>query len=372
MKRRLQNRIAESTATLPTAAVAATLLWWLPQGGYSPSYLLGWAAAALTACILAETAIAERLLRVRSHLIPALYLLLIAAAGNLHALQPSTAATPCIAATLYCLLRSVDSQRPQLHTFHAHFFLAIASLAAPSLLLLAPLLVICQALYLRTLSARTLRAALIGLVLPYAFWATAAVTLASLNALNFHHTYSSALNAPNRSLRETIEHHKALSTLARHLGQVADPLRQPLQNLSLHETPIAPVWQQTLQDAQRLTPQAFYKHILRRAEPHRNELATLACVLLIALTGNLHYLRNSLDDKTRVRMAYYTLITLHAALLLWSALQPRQLQLFLPLLLLTAVPPAAHFAALTHTRATNVWTFCLAAAIAALAACTLR
>ena len=365
MKRRLQNRIAESTATLPTAAVAATLLWWLPQGGYSPTYLLGWAAVALTAYILAETAVAERLLRVRSHLIPALYLIFVAAAGSLHPLQPSTAATPCIAAALCCLLKTADSQQPQLHTFHAYLLLAAASLAAPPLLLLAPLLVTCQALYLRTITMRTFTAALLGLTLPYALWATAAFTLSSLNALN-------TLNDSEGFLRETAVNHNSLNALTRHLDEVADPLQQPIKAITLHETPLASEWQQVLQDAQRLTPQAFYNHILQKALPHSDDLATLACILLIAFTGNVHYLRKSLDDKTRVRMAYYTFITLHAALLLWCALQPRQLHLLLPLLLLTTAPPAAHFVALTHTRTTNVWTFCLAAAIAALAAYTLR
>ena len=46
MRRRLQNRIAESTLTLPLAAVVATLLWWLPQGGYTAMALRSWAATA--------------------------------------------------------------------------------------------------------------------------------------------------------------------------------------------------------------------------------------------------------------------------------------------------------------------------------------
>lgn len=49
MKRRFQNRIAESAVTLPAVCVATTLLWWLPQGAYSTDYLLGWLLCALTA-----------------------------------------------------------------------------------------------------------------------------------------------------------------------------------------------------------------------------------------------------------------------------------------------------------------------------------
>ena len=66
-------------------------------------------------------------------------------------------------------------------------------------------------------------------------------------------------------------------------------------------------------------------------------------------------MRHSYDDKIRVRMCHYTFLLLLVVTSLWLVLQPQYVEMLLPLIILVATPSAAHFIALTHTRASNAW-----------------
>lgn len=96
MRRRWQNKIAESSVTLPAVCVIVTLLWWLPLGSYSTAYLLGWVSCVFTAYIVIETAATCALLRIRSRMVTSLLLLLLTGCGFLHPLQT----TPLSAASV--------------------------------------------------------------------------------------------------------------------------------------------------------------------------------------------------------------------------------------------------------------------------------
>lgn len=329
MRRRLQNRIAESSATLPTVCVVATLLWWLPTGGYTTPLLLGWLACAVTTAFLLETDAQNALLRVRSRMIPSLFLLLMAACGFLHPLQDGTVVQLLLAASLLCLLRTSEHPRPQADTFHAHLLLSLSSLLWSPMLLLAPVLWWCQGVYLRSLGWRGLGAAVCGLVLPWAFWAGGAFALGQMQPFVDH----------------------AVDIIA--------PARVPFY------------WMWFIEQARQLTWADFWNTVPAelgsRLAAHVPEVATLAVTLLIGLTGFIHYVRRSYDDKIRVRMCHYTFMALQFVMALWLVLQPQFFGQLMPLLLVTVAPAAAHFMALTRTWVTNAWVVFLALALLAAA-----
>ncbi|MBQ7494606.1 MAG: hypothetical protein IJT75_02395 [Bacteroidaceae bacterium] len=321
MKRRFQNKIAESSVTLPTACVVATLLWWLPQGGYSTDYLLGWILCALTTYILIETTAVNVLLRIRSRMISSLYLFMMAVCGFLHPLQTGSILQFCMALSFYCLLRTCEKPRPQTDTLHAHLLLSIASLLWPPLLLLNLIQLWNQGVYLRSLSWRSFGAALCGILLPYAFWASGAFVLSDIMPFVHHAT-----------------------------GIIA-PFTEPFY------------WQWAIREAQTYEWHTFWSMFLpelwMRILHHPAEALALVVTLLLGMTGFLHYVRKNYDDKIRVRMCHYTFMSMQLVVVCWIMLQPTAFPCLFPLLLLTTVPAAAHFMALTHTWLTNVWTVLL-------------
>lgn len=333
MKKRLQNKIAESNVTLPTACVVATLLWWLPQGGYSTDYLWGWLACAVTAYLIIWARAANALLRIRSRMISSLYLLLMAACGFLHPLGAGSLIQLCMAFSFFCLLRTYEKPRPEVDTLHVYFFLSLASLLWAPLLLLTPVLFWNQAIFLRSLQGRSFGAALFGLLLPYASWGTYAFVI------------------------------DEISPLVEHLAGVLAPFRGSFE------------WQWAIDLAQTTDWEGFREGVFTtlqaRMLDHLPESAAFIFLLLLGLTGFIHYLRKSYDDKIRVRMCHYCYMAMQLVVLLWVVLVPKDFHFLFPLLLLTTVPSAAHFVALTRTWMTNLWVVLLTLGLVAVGVCCL-
>ena len=333
MKRRLQNKIAQSSVTLPAACVMATLLWWLPQGGYSAEYLLGWLTCALTTYVLIEMTAINALLRIRSRMISSLFLFLMAASGFLHPISSGTIAQLCVAVSFFCLLRTYEKKRPEVDTLHIHFLLSVGSLLWPPLLLLALIQLWNQGVYLRSLTRKGMGAAVCGILLPYALWAA----------------YAFAFD----DFQPFVEHVAAI--IAPFSGSF--------------------YWQWAVEQVQTLDWNAFwpafFAAIQTRVLAHQPECAALSLLLLLGLTGFVHYVRMSYDDKIRVRMCHYCFMAMQVVLVLALALAPQYFRQLFPLLLLTTAPAAAHFIAFTRTWLTNAWFVCLALGLLAVGVCCL-
>lgn len=84
------------------------------------------------------------------------------------------------------------------------------------------------------------------------------------------------------------------------------------------------------------------------------QTATFALVMTAAITGIIHYMRTSYNDKIRIRMIYncFILMTLLSAAALVA--QPRHYDMLMRIIIINASPLAAHFIALTRTRLTNI------------------
>ncbi len=325
--------MSESSATLPTACVVATLLWWLPQGGYSTVYLLGWLTCALTSYIILEMNAQSALLRIRSRMVSALWLFVIAALGFLHPLQTGTVLLFCLSVSFFCLLRTCDAYRPEPDTMRAYLWLSIGSLLWPPFLLLSIVHLWSQAVYLRSLTRRSFGAAFIGIVLPYALWVTVAFAFGHMEPFVDHAT------------------------------SVIAPFLEPFY------------WQWAIDLAQTTDwngfSEGFVRHMTPVAASHMVELSALLFILLLGFTGFVHYVRKSYDDKIRVRMCYYSMMVMQVVIILWMALQPQHFSQLFPLLVLTTIPAAAHFIALTHTWLSNAWVVVLILLLIGVGVCTL-
>ncbi len=320
MKQRLQNRIAESSVTLPFAIVVATLLWWLPQGRFSTFYLYGWLTFALATYAVMELSARNALLRIRSRMISSVFVLLVGTFGFLHPFQEDNIVMLLMAFFLFSLMGSYEKTDKPAYAFYATLFFSLSSIIWAPLLLFFPIILFCQAHFMRCLSMRTFGADIIGILFPYWIWLTVAMLLG-----------------------RTTE-------LVTHLSTIISPFSEPFYWQWVIDLAYQTDWH-GFQEAfpvqlnSRLTP--YYIYIPK--------LSALILTLLLGLTGLVHYSRKNFDDKTRVRMCYNCMLLMQVVLTLWLLIQPQHFNILFPMLLLTSVPAAAHFFALTHTFLTNLW-----------------
>lgn len=88
--------------------------------------------------------------------------------------------------------------------------------------------------------------------------------------------------------------------------------------------------------------------------PDKARLITFAFILIIALTGMIHYLRNSYGDKIRTRIIYEIFMIINTITIVFIIAQPQHFDMLLPLMIVNTAPVTAHFIALTGTRITNI------------------
>lgn len=326
-KPRLQNKVASSIVTLPAAAVLATFLWWLPQGWYSNEALAGWLVYAFTTYVLIELSNVNMLLRIRSRLISSLFLTMLAVCGFVHQVQAATLVTFVVVLALYILFSSYENRDATVQSFHVYLLLSLGSFAYPPLLLLQPVLLLCQGVFMRSLSWRSYMAGIMGMTVPYWFWTAACVVQADFMPLQ----------------------QQGLA--------IIEPVNTPILCVQAGETVTASFWLKAIATLYSgATIDTLNYNLLSDAPLRLVPIASAAVVVgLLGLTGFIHYMRNHYDDKIRVRMCFHTILTLQTVLTLWLLFQPRQLPYLFPVLLLVTAPAAAHFFALTHTVMTNLW-----------------
>ena len=81
---------------------------------------------------------------------------------------------------------------------------------------------------------------------------------------------------------------------------------------------------------------------------------TYAFLIVLAVTGIVHFLRKSYNDKIRTRQLFYSIMFFDIVVLVLIPLFPQHYDLLLrPAIILTS-PLIGHFIALTHTKVTNI------------------
>lgn len=335
MRRRLQNKIAESTWTLPIAVVLAAVCWLLPyqQRWQEP---VGLGVALFATYVLMEQNSTFALLRVRSRMVSTVFLLLVTALSWLHPFNWPMVAVLCIGLSFYHLLLTYDRHEPVVPTFHCFLFVSMASLIWPPLAWLSVAQWLSQAFFHRAMSWRCCWAALFGMVLPYFFWGSWDFLAGAIGP--------GVIMAPPNSLVEQ-------------LSGIIAPIAGVVGTVQAGRVPLSDVWlrlNQELVDADRDVLAVFNAHTPWLLA-HLHQLAATAFVLLLGLTGFVHYIRKNFDDRISVRMCHYSYLLMEVVVVVWLLLMPTSWPWLFPLLVLLVAPSAAHFFALTRTWASNLW-----------------
>ena len=84
------------------------------------------------------------------------------------------------------------------------------------------------------------------------------------------------------------------------------------------------------------------------------QIITFAFVLLCALIGTVHFLRNSSKDKIRTRMIFEMFITVDIATVVFIILQPQHFDILIRIAIVNTSPLIGHFISLTNTKLTNI------------------
>ena len=84
------------------------------------------------------------------------------------------------------------------------------------------------------------------------------------------------------------------------------------------------------------------------------QAVTIVWTILLALLGILHYLRNSHQDKIRIRQLYGCFIAVNIIAMIVFLLQPTNYTIAQMFLIINGSPLIAHFIALTNSRLTNI------------------
>lgn len=284
MKNRLQNKVAGSELTLPVCAVAAAILWWLPEGAFSVSGLLGLALCLLTTYIIMETNARQHIIRIRTRMMSCVWLVLATCLPFMHSLE-----APLISATFLCfsyllLFLCYQRHRPQAYVFHVFLILGIGSFFAPVMLLMTVPFFLYLIVFLRSLTWKAFWAGLLGLVTPY--WCYA-VWLYSASSQS-----------------------------------ISDVRGFPYKCFEITFSPLP-------------------------REGSEMRLFSFAVLALLSIVSIIHYLRTNYDDKIRVRMFLYIYIVQTILLTASLMLQPAQYETTMALLVASASPLIAHYFALS-------------------------
>lgn len=93
-----------------------------------------------------------------------------------------------------------------------------------------------------------------------------------------------------------------------------------------------------------------------------SQLMVIIIIAILAVTGIIHYLRTSYNDKIRIQQLYRFFMTMAVITAIFLLLQPQHENVLTRLLIVNTAPLIGHFIALTHTKWTNMAFYAIVAA----------
>lgn len=288
MKKRIQNRLAESRFAFPVMIIYGLAVWLgagtVAEGAYLQ--LAFFMASTLLMMMLNNT---NSLIRIYSRMVSCSFVAMTCAATFLFSSLESCATGTCFILFYLSLLRSYQDKRAPGIAFYSFACLGIASLFFVQILYFVPFLWILMASNMMALTHRMFWATVLGLVMPYWFAVGYYVVTNQFDAF--------------------IDHFAELAQF--------EPLLQ-YEALDIHR------------------------------------IATFGLVVLLAVIGIIHYMRNSYQDKIRTRMIFEMFITVDIISFVFIILQPQHFDNLLPIIIVNTSCLFAHYVALTRTWLTNV------------------
>ena len=303
MRKRIQNKIAESRYTLTFVALYALAVWYL-AGLVEHQYYVQLACFTIGSYLMVELNNANALIRIFSRMISSAFVVLVAMSTFLFPSLRAALVTLCFISFYTILFHTYqDRQAPGL-TFYAFFTLGIASVMFPQVVFFVPFVWLMMAFWLMAFSWRMWFASLLGLLAPYWFivpW----------------YLYQGLGHRLTAHVESLITFHP-LPTIGT-VGGI------PL-----------------------------------------GILLAFAVVFTVGFIGIIHFLRNASKDKIRTRMLYYIFISMHLLTTVFIILQPQHFEALFGFLIVNASALFAHFVALTDTRFTNISFFVITLLVMAL------
>lgn len=87
---------------------------------------------------------------------------------------------------------------------------------------------------------------------------------------------------------------------------------------------------------------------------NNHQAVTFIFIAILGITGTIHFLRNSYNDKIKTRMLYESFIAFEIATIVFTILQPQHFDFLLRILIISTAALIGHFITLTHTWITNI------------------
>ena len=299
MVKRFQNRVAESRFMLPAVAAYGVVMWLL-CGLIQQQWWMQFACFVVSTYLMVELNNSNVLIRIYSRSVSAAFIILSCMACFLFPSLKGAITQLCVIASLLVLYRTYQDKEAVGLTFYTFVILSLASLVEVHIVWFIPVYWMIMLFFIYSLSVRTLLASLLGILLPY--WCLSAWVL--------------------------WRHEGDFTSLWQHLEPLADfQLPFDFSTLGLPS------------------------------------ILSFAFLVILFLTGLIHYLRTSYNDKIRIRQIYYSLAFLNVVAMVMLIAQPQHEDLLQRVMIITTSPLIGHFVALTYTRLTNV-AFCVILGIA--------
>lgn len=230
------------------------------------------------------------LIRIYSRAITSAFIVLSGVACFIFPSLEGGFATVGLIASLLTLFNTYQNREAAGWTYYTFLILGLTSLAKIHLFVLIPVYWVLM-IFLSSISLRTIIASLLGLLTPYWFWIASVIFLYKGN----------------------------LTTITSHF--------QPLMEMNFF-------------NAYNSIPLSHY--------------LTYTFLVILTITGIIHFLRTSYNDKIRTRQLYYSIMFFNIVALILLPLCPQYYDLlFRPAIILTS-PLIGHFIALTNTKVTNI------------------
>ncbi len=289
-RNRIQKVVSGSSFTLPVCLAVSIALWLLPQHGITVPSILGCGACLLTAYVLMVADLSLGLIRIRTDMVPCVWVALAAALPFMHTLDKPSVCAFCLSVSHLLLMKCYQLRRTQFYVYHCFLFLSLGSFFSPVMFLMGLLFYFYLTVFLRNLTWKGFWAGVLGFATPYWCW------------------FAYCLFTDNTDVFQTV---------------------QPV-----------PDFLPSLASGYAALPTAY-------------KVAWLY-VAIVSAVSVTHFLRNSYNDKIHVRMFMYIFVSQTLALLLLSMLLPSSLDTVLAMAVASVSPVTAHWLSLGGGRLAGV------------------
>lgn len=266
------------------------LLIWIASDLFTGNLWINFACFVISSYLMVELNNSNALIRTYSRSVSCSFIILSCAANFLFQSLQVSIMQLCIIAFYLILFKSYQNKHSMPWIFYAFLCVGLGSMVFVHILYFVPIFWIIMTIHLRCMSGKNFIASLIGLCTPY--W------------------FSAGFYAIKGDITQWVAHFMILTQF--------HPLCNIFEVLSI------------------------------------NRIVTLACVLILAIIGIIHYLHTSYNDKIRVRMLFEAFITINIFVIVFIFLQPAYFSVLFQLLIINTSPLIGHYATLTHTWITNI------------------